>query len=69
MPRVVQPEAGEQLVPIRLWGRVVPTGALDQLKRVAAQPYVVEHVAAMQAICKEIGVENVRVQALTASSD
>ncbi|MCY2989620.1 MAG: biopolymer transporter ExbD [Planctomycetota bacterium] len=28
-----------------------------------------EHVAAVQAICKEIGVENVRVQALTASPD
>jgi tRNA-splicing ligase RtcB (3'-phosphate/5'-hydroxy nucleic acid ligase) len=47
MPRVVLPEAGEQHVPIRLWGRVVPAGALEQLKRVAAQPYVVEHVAAM----------------------
>lgn len=28
-----------------------------------------EHVAAMQAVCKEVGVENVRFQALTASSD
>jgi biopolymer transport protein ExbD len=28
-----------------------------------------EHVAAVQAICKEIGVENVRVQALTATPD
>lgn len=47
MPRVVLPEAAEQHAPIRLWGRVVPAGALEQLKRVAAQPYVVEHVAAM----------------------
>jgi biopolymer transport protein ExbD len=28
-----------------------------------------EHVAAVQAICKEIGVENVRVQALTTTPD
>ncbi|MCY2991240.1 MAG: biopolymer transporter ExbD [Planctomycetota bacterium] len=28
-----------------------------------------EHVAAVQAICKEVGVDNVQVQALTASSD
>ena len=28
-----------------------------------------EHVAAVQAICKEIGVENVRVQALTGAPD
>ena len=28
-----------------------------------------EHVAAVQAACKEVGVENVRVQALAASSD
>ncbi|MCY2987072.1 MAG: biopolymer transporter ExbD [Planctomycetota bacterium] len=28
-----------------------------------------EHVAAVQAVCKEAGVENVRVQALTASPD
>ena len=28
-----------------------------------------EHVAAVQAVCKEIGVENVRVQALTATPD
>jgi tRNA-splicing ligase RtcB len=41
------PEAGEQHVPILLWGRAVPVGALEQLKKVAAQPYVVEHVAAM----------------------
>ena len=28
-----------------------------------------EHVAAVQAVCREAGVENVRVQALTTSSD
>lgn len=44
MPRVVRPPAG---VPIHLWGRVVPAGALAQLGRIASQPYVVDHVAAM----------------------
>ena len=44
MPRVVRPDVG---LPILLWGRVVPDGALEQLEQLAAQPYVVEHVAAM----------------------
>lgn len=44
MPRVITPSTG---VPIHLWGRVVPDGALRQLEQLAAQPYVVEHVAAM----------------------
>lgn len=43
MPRVVRTEG----VPILLWGRSVPEGALEQLESIAAQPYVVEHVAAM----------------------
>ncbi len=30
---------------------------------------VFEHVAAVQAVCKEVGAENVRVQALTTSPD
>lgn len=47
MTRVILPRDGEQHVPIHLWGRVVPSGALKQLRRIAAQPYVVEHVAAM----------------------
>jgi tRNA-splicing ligase RtcB len=47
MPRVILPEPGERRVPIQLWGRVVPDGALDQLRRIASQPYVVEHIAAM----------------------
>ncbi|MFZ5443534.1 MAG: RtcB family protein [Myxococcota bacterium] len=42
--RVVQPARG---VPIYLWGRDVPRGALEQLERLAAQPWVVEHIAAM----------------------
>jgi tRNA-splicing ligase RtcB len=42
--RVVQPSRG---VPILLWGRDVPPGALAQLEQLAAQPWVVEHIAAM----------------------
>jgi tRNA-splicing ligase RtcB (3'-phosphate/5'-hydroxy nucleic acid ligase) len=47
MPQVVLPPAGERHVPIHLWGRAVPDGALEQLRQVASQPYIVEHVAAM----------------------
>lgn len=47
MPRVVLPGPGERRVPIHLWGRTVPPGALEQLARLAAQPWVVAHVAAM----------------------
>jgi tRNA-splicing ligase RtcB (3'-phosphate/5'-hydroxy nucleic acid ligase) len=47
MPRVVLPAWDVRHVPIHLWGRGLPDGALDQLRRVASQPYVVEHVAAM----------------------
>lgn len=47
MRRVVFPDAEERHVPIHLWGRVVPDGALKQLRMIASQPYVVEHVAAM----------------------
>lgn len=34
-------------VPIHLWPREVPDGALAQLEAIASQPYVVAHVAAM----------------------
>ncbi len=44
MPRVIQPERG---VPIQVWARWIPEGALEQLEQLSAQPYVVEHVAAM----------------------
>ncbi len=44
MSRLIE---GAGRVPIRLWGRSVPPGALEQLVRIAEQPYVVEHVAAM----------------------
>lgn len=45
MPRLVHEGAGH--VPVLLWGRTVPAGALEQLTFIASQPYVVEHVAAM----------------------
>jgi tRNA-splicing ligase RtcB (3'-phosphate/5'-hydroxy nucleic acid ligase) len=41
---VFTPEVG---VPIHVWGRTIPPGALAQLKMLAAQPWAVEHVAAM----------------------
>ncbi len=40
MRRVIAPR-------IHAWGRVIPEGALEQLETLVAQPYVVEHVAAM----------------------
>ncbi|MCE9668779.1 RtcB family protein [Myxococcus stipitatus] len=44
-PRRLEPEAGA--VPILVWTRTLPPGAEKQLRHIAAQPYVVEHVAAM----------------------
>ena len=44
MARVIETEGG---IPIWIWGRTVPDGALAQLQRLARQPYVVGHVAAM----------------------
>lgn len=38
---------GDGHLPIRLWGRHLPAGALEQLRRVASQPWAVAHVAAM----------------------
>jgi tRNA-splicing ligase RtcB len=45
MARVIEPRQGG--VPIHVWARTLPDGALEQLERIARQPYVVEHVAAM----------------------
>lgn len=42
--RILTPSVG---VPIRVWGRTIPPGALAQLERLAAQPWAVEHIAAM----------------------
>jgi tRNA-splicing ligase RtcB len=47
MASVIPTPAGESRVPIRVWARTIPEGALRQLERIAAQPYVVGHVAAM----------------------
>ncbi|GHG90175.1 RtcB family protein [Comamonas sp. JC664] len=45
MPRVLPPAPGGR--PILVWARTLPPGAEKQLRYIAAQPYVVEHVAAM----------------------
>src|SRR5512142_214633 len=47
MAGVILPSPGQTRVPIRVWARTIPEGALQQLERIAAQPYVVGHVAAM----------------------
>lgn len=47
MTRVVTAEEADARVPIHIWARAVPEGAFEQLRRIASQPYVVEHVAAM----------------------
>ncbi|AGC41635.1 hypothetical protein MYSTI_00276 [Myxococcus stipitatus DSM 14675] len=44
-PRLLPAEPGA--VPILVWARRSPPGAEQQLRHLAAQPYVVEHVAAM----------------------
>jgi tRNA-splicing ligase RtcB len=44
MARLIQPENG---IPIWVWGRTAPNGAIAQLERLARQPYVTEHIAAM----------------------
>ncbi|MFY1830896.1 RtcB family protein [Myxococcus fulvus] len=44
-PRVLPAEPGG--VPILAWTRRLPPGAQEQLRLIASQPYVVEHVAAM----------------------
>lgn len=55
MIRVIPPDAGHRL-PILVWGRVVAEGALVQLERIAALPYVAEHVAAMPDLHVASGV-------------
>lgn len=47
MARVIPASPGEARIPIRVWARTIPEGALQQLERIAAQPYVVGHVATM----------------------
>lgn len=47
MARIITATAAEAHLPIQVWARDVPAGALAQLKAIASQPYVVEHIAAM----------------------
>lgn len=56
MPRVIPPSPGETRIPIRVWARTIPDGALRQLERIAGQPYVVGHVAAMPDLHVASGV-------------
>ncbi|MFL5356139.1 RtcB family protein [Archangium sp.] len=54
MPRVLESPSGA--VPILAWAREVPPGAEKQLRHLASQPYVVEHVAAMPDVHMAQGV-------------
>jgi len=47
MARVIPAPPGDPRLPIIVWARTCPEGALEQLGRIADQPYVVGHVAAM----------------------
>jgi tRNA-splicing ligase RtcB len=47
LSRVVFDPAGDQRVPVRIWARTITEETTRQLVRVASQPYVVGHVAAM----------------------
>lgn len=56
MAQLILAGSGQHHVPIRVWARTLPDGALDQLRRIASQPYVVEHVAAMPDVHVAHGV-------------
>lgn len=56
MVRVIPPGPGEARAAIHVWARALPPGALAQLERIAAQPYVVEHIAAMPDVHVAHGV-------------
>ncbi len=47
MARVIAAGPDHPRIPILLWGRTTPEGAVAQLELVASQPYVLGHVAAM----------------------
>lgn len=47
MARMIPAGPTEARLPILIWGRTTPEGAVAQLQRIASQPYVVGHVAAM----------------------
>lgn len=54
MPRILEAPPGA--VPLLAWARAVPLAALKQLQRLAAQPYVTEHVAVMPDVHLASGV-------------
>lgn len=47
MARVITPPPGRSAVPVHVWSRRAPRAALAQLEHIAAQPYVIGHVAGM----------------------
>lgn len=47
MARVIPTGPGDTRIPILVWARSTPEGAVAQLERIASQPYVMGHVAAM----------------------
>lgn len=53
-PRVLEVRPGA--IPVLAWAREVPAGAVKQLRHLASQPYVVEHVAAMPDVHVSEGV-------------
>src|SRR4051812_7454825 len=53
--RIFDPAAGQR-VPLLVWSRAAPPAALRQLQRLAAEPYVVSHVAAMPDVHVAEGV-------------
>ena len=56
MSRVIfEPDQGQR-VPIRVWARAISKEAIRQLTRIASEPYVVEHVAAMADVHVSEGV-------------
>ncbi|BDG03538.1 RtcB family protein [Anaeromyxobacter oryzae] len=47
MARVILSPPGRPAVPVHVWSREPPPAAVAQLERIAAQPYVIGHVAGM----------------------
>lgn len=56
MSRVIFEADRGQRVPVRVWARSVSPEAVRQLVRIASEPYVVEHVAAMADVHVSEGV-------------
>lgn len=54
MPRLLPAAPGA--VPVLVWARALPPGAEKQLRHLAAQPYAIEHVAAMPDLHVSSGV-------------